>query len=811
MEIFHNLKSLQFRLTRKILFFWIKPTLISNSYKSLSLDDSASICYVLPFRSSIDLQVANEACRRSGLPEPISSLERFGESRSFFFLGHPEGKFGRKTLRQHSERMTRLFTKQNELHETTTNLEERKTKYLNIVPISIFWGHQPDREKSVFKLILSENWATTSGFKKILALVFHPKHILVKFGHPIDLFNIINSEEDRSRQIRKALRLTRVRFNQERQAIIGPDLSHRRTLINTILHSEGVRLAINKEVKVSGTAIGKVEKKAFGYAKEIASDQSYRVVRFFDLLLTWLWNRLYDGIEVNGIEEVRQLAQSHELVYTPCHRSHIDYLLLSYVLYHNGLTPPHIAAGKNLNLPLIGSLLRRAGAFYMRRSFQGDALYREVFDEYLHQMFIRGYSVEYFIEGGRSRTGRTLPPKTGMLSMTVRSFLKNTEKPIALLPVYLGYERVLESSSYQSELSGKRKRQESILDIFRVFSLFKHDFGRVTVNFGEPLALKQFMDITLPHRDGEGRLEINSACNDLAREIVTRINSHVAIKATNLVALALLSTDRQSITKTDLKNQIDLLRVLAQSGPFKGCTIVNDSADEIIEEATRIIGLTSVEHAFDTVISADPVQAISMTYNANNISHIFSLPSLICRLVRSHNQLALRDIEDYVSNLYPFFKAEMHLPWAEQDLTAIVKDLTDFLSELGVIEKDNLFRAPSPEKSAYNSLTRIANITSATIERFYIVIGLIQSQPDISQRELETAAAKTAAQLSAVYGINSPDFFEKSLFSSFVSALKSQEGSMQTAATKLEPLIAMAMNSDIRQNILQAVGHRADR
>ena len=200
-----------------------------------------------------------------------------------------------------------------------------------------------------------------------------------------------------------------------------------------------------------------------------------------------------------------------------------------------------------------------------------------------------------------------------------------------------------------------------------------------------------------------------------------------------------------------------------------------------------------------------------MTYNANNISHIFSLPSLICRLVRSRNQLELRDIEDYVSNLYPFLKAEMHLPWVEQDLTTIVKDLTDFLNELGVIEKDILIRAPSPENYAYNSLTRISNITSATIERFYIVIGLLQNQPDISQRELETAAAKTAAQLSAVYGINSPDFFEKSLFSSFVSALKNQEGSMHAAATKLEPVIAIAMNSDIRHNILQAVGHRADR
>jgi len=809
METLHKLKQLQFRLARKILFLWIKPTFINNSHESLLLDESDTVCYVLPFRSSTDLQVANEACRKASLPEPIEPIAEFEESRAFFFLGHSEGTFGRKTLRQQSARMARLFDKQQQFISGDNPDKAAQPRSLKVVPVSIFWGHQPDREKSVFKLILSENWVTTSGFKKFLAMLFHPKHILVKFGQPISLAEVIESEADKSRQVRKLLRLIRVHFNQERQAIIGPDLSHRRTLIDTILATDNVQRAIVKEVNVSGATLAKIESKALEYAEEIASDQSYRVVRFFDTLLTWLWNRLYNGIEVNGIEQIRQIAQSHELVYTPCHRSHIDYLLLSYVLYHNGLTPPHIAAGKNLNLPIIGLLLRKAGAFYMRRSFQGDALYREVFDEYLHQMFTRGYSVEYFIEGGRSRTGRTLPPRTGMLSMTVRSFMKNSSKPIALLPVYLGYERVLESATYQSELSGKHKRQESVFDVFRIFSVFKHDFGRVTVNFGHPLPLEQFLDQALPTWTTDNRPEINTACNQLAIELVTRINSHVAIKATNLVALALLSTDRQSITAIDLKDQVGLLRTIARESGFAGCSIIDDPVDEVIAQATRIIGLTQTEHPFGTIISADQKQAISMTYNANNIAHVYALPSLMCRYIRSRKELDIEDLKDHVRMLYPYIRSEMFLPWSEEALPPVVDQIINCLAELGVIQVSTTISAPAPESFSYNCLTQIANITSATIERFYIVLSLLQNQPDLSQRELESASAAIAAQLSVLYGINSPDFFEKSLFSSFVGTLKNSPSSLQNAAELLEPAIAITMNPDIRHNILQAVSRNS--
>ena len=118
-------------------------------------------------------------------------------------------------------------------------------------------------------------------------------------------------------------------------------------------------------------------------------------------------------------DELAKAAPGKGLVYLPNHRSHIDYLLLSYLVSAQGLAPPHIAAGANLNFPIVGPMLRRGGAFFLRRSFKGEPLYAAVFREYLHTMLAKGFPIAYFIEGGRSRSGRTLAPKGGLLGMTV--------------------------------------------------------------------------------------------------------------------------------------------------------------------------------------------------------------------------------------------------------------------------------------------------------------------------------------------------------------------------------------------------------
>ncbi|MBL4570982.1 MAG: 1-acyl-sn-glycerol-3-phosphate acyltransferase, partial [Alcanivorax sp.] len=209
-------------------------------------------------------------------------------------------------------------------------------------------------------------------------------------------------------------------------------------------------------------------KRALSYIDEIAANYNSTLIRVLDRFMAWMWNRIYNGIHVKGGDTIRRLAQQgHEVIYVPCHRSHMDYLLLSYVIYKEGLVPPHIAAGVNLNFFPVGGIFRRGGAFFIRRSFRGNKLYSSVFREYLCWLFQKGYPVEYFSEGGRSRTGRLLPPKTGMLAMTVQGMLRDQQRPVSLVPVYLGYEHIMEVATYLKELKGRDKEKESVFQILK--------------------------------------------------------------------------------------------------------------------------------------------------------------------------------------------------------------------------------------------------------------------------------------------------------------------------------------------------------
>ena len=149
-------------------------------------------------------------------------------------------------------------------------------------------------------------------------------------------------------------------------------------------------------------------------------------------------------------------------------------------------------------MPVVGPLLRRGGAFFLRRSFKGEPLYAAVFHEYLHLMIARGFPLEYFIEGGRSRSGRMLAPKAGILGMTIRSFLRGDARPLVFVPVYLGYEKLLEGRAFLDELQGKPKRGESLCGLLGAWRLLSASSAGSHVNFGEPLALAEFLDAPVP-------------------------------------------------------------------------------------------------------------------------------------------------------------------------------------------------------------------------------------------------------------------------------------------------------------------------
>lgn len=808
-SLLQKFRSLQFSTTRSILHSWIKPTILGCNANYLGITPEDQVCYVLYSRSIADLLVLDKACEQALLPRPIGAMADL-EARSFFFLGHSEGTLGRKTQREQSARMQRLFQ-----HQASNDFSVKPS--IKIVPVSLFWGHQPDKEKSIFKLILSENWTATSRLKKIFAGLLHPGHILVQFSKAIDLAELMAGECEKEKQKRKLLRLLRVHFTRQKQAIIGPDLSHRRTLINSIMTSTSVLEAIEHEIETEHKSKYEIEKIALSYAQEIAADQSYRIVRFFFVLLTWLWNKLYDGIDISHIETAKEMAKSHEIIYIPCHRSHIDYLLLSYVLYNNGLTPPHIAAGKNLNLPVVGPLLRRGGAFFMRRSFRDNPLYKTVFDEYLNLVFNRGYSIEYFIEGGRSRTGRTLSPKTGMLSMTMRSFQKNSAKPLVFLPVYFGYERILEAATYLGELSGQTKTDESIFDVFRIFKTFSHSFGKVSVNFGEPLVLSEFLDKHDSSWRNTEQLNVSTS-KILALDLVAGINEAVAITPVNLVATAILCTPRQTIESHRLERQVSLLQSLAKNCQLSDrMTVTNEEAPAIIDHAQKIAGFDRIAtESFGDVFQASVNTAISMTYYTNNTLHVFALYSLIARIVLTKTKCQITDAVTACSTLQPFLKAELFLRWPKEEISERCHHAIKIMSDLNLLTVESTeISAPCPTTDYYASLTDIAEIIEPTLERFFIVNALLSEEKQLSIEQLEYSAAGVAQHLSRLYGIHSPEFFEKSLFTRFILTLE-QEGYIKSqndyliANSQFENIKLTSeefLNNHVRYNVDQTIQH----
>jgi glycerol-3-phosphate O-acyltransferase len=349
-----------------------------------------------------------------------------------------------------------------------------------------------------------------------------------------------------------------VHFRRVRSAAIGPDLSHRRTVIDGVIRSLPVRAAIEEQARKNKISEHKAWKQARKHANEIAANYSYAFVRVASFALAWFWNKIYDGVELMHFREFQQLAPNYEIIYVPCHRSHMDYLLVSYFVYHNGLVPPHIAAGLNLNLPIVGRFVRKGGAFFLRRSFRSQKLYSAVFHEYLARILSNGTSLEFFIEGTRSRTGRLLQPKAGMLSMTVRSYLRSPVRPIMFQPIYVGYERLVEGKSYTAELSGQKKKSESLGDLFKVFGVLKQKYGKVHVSFAEPVFLDELLDQYEPQwRDdasgtGQRPVWLGALVDQLGQQIMTVTNEATHVNSINLLAVILLTTRKLAMGREEL-------------------------------------------------------------------------------------------------------------------------------------------------------------------------------------------------------------------------------------------------------------------
>jgi glycerol-3-phosphate O-acyltransferase len=774
MRLYQGLRSLILSLFRKILFLWVRTDVSGNT---LDLDPDKPVCYVLHFRSLSSRLVLEHEVIRARLPGASDTLPvQNGPSCSVCFLYKRIGGLFR------GRRQKLVAT--SEFSDLVQFGLESPEQDVQIVPVSLFWGRSPDKEKSLVKLLLSDTWSVAGRLQKFLIILLHGRNTYVQFGQPLSLQEVVAEYRDNEAKAnRKLARLLRTHFRRVRRAVLGPDLSHRRTLVAGLIRTQAVRDAIRETAEKDDISPEKARIKAYKYADEIAASMSIVTIRVMERLLSWLWNRLYKGIAINNIEVAREAAQDNAVVYVPCHRSHIDYLLLSYLLYRNGLMPPHIAAGINLNMPIVGPILRRGGAFFMRRSFRDNPLYAVVFNEYMHVMFTRGYSVEYFIEGGRSRTGRMLQPRAGMLSMTVRSFLRDPRKPIVFVPVYIGYEKVMEGRSYLGELRGKKKQKESVLGLAKTARKLRSSFGKVSVNFGEPIHLAGVLDDIHDNWRNEAYTSeyrpswLPDAVSELAGRVANNINAAVAVNPIGMAATALLGTERMAMDEGQLIRLMDQYANLLRAYPYADTVTLPEGSGRDWLAYCEGMGLVIRQpQKLGDIIALEGRNAILMTYYRNNIQHLFALPALIASLFENKDTLRREKIVFLASTAYPYLQSELFLKYPRENIEGVISQWIDVLIEQGLLHQLENDRIGRPEEGT-DAMLRVrvlARFIIQTLERYHIVLGILRKYGSgkLTAEELEEQSTLLAERMSILFGLNAPEFFDKTLFRNFITNMQ---------------------------------------
>ncbi len=647
---------------------------------------------------------------------------------------------------------------------------------VQLVPTHVFWGREPERQDSILKALFAEGWGIPGVLRQALRVLIHGRATLLRFGEPLSLRALMDGATDEPLALRRAARLLRVEFRRERERVVGPNLSHRYTLINSVIESEPVRKAIDAEAVRRSIDRDRAEAAARRAAWEIAANMSYGLIRAFELGLKLLWNRLYDGVLAHRMDELRAVAAGSTLVYLPCHRSHIDYLLLSFLIFQQGMPPPHVAAGANLNLPLVGSLLRRGGAFFLRRSFRDDPLYGAVFAEYLHAMINRGHSTEYFVEGGRSRTGRMLQPKAGLLAMTVESWQRTPGRSLVLVPVYIGYERLLEGDTYLAELSGRPKQKESLLGLVRSLRVLREHFGAVHVNIGEPLRIDEHLR---RHGIAPGvavdDAQLRPAISALALEVVRRINDAVVLNPVNLLSIALLGAPRHAMDARAREQALEMLQQLMRRAPYSARQVVADEPPAtMIADAERNGVIARITHPLGDVLHVPVAQAPLLAYFRNNVLHAFALPALLACALTQNERFEASRLRDLAQRMLPFLRAELFVSWTAESLPARVDDVVAAFGALGLVRGDlPLLSAPPVGTAGSVSLHALAQSMRQPLERYFIVLAVLgrQGSGATSARELEDLCYLLAQRMALLHEAPSPEFFDRSAFRALIDTL----------------------------------------
>ena len=814
-------------LGSKLLYLWIETKVEPADRASLDIDVERPVVYVLENRSWTNLLVLEAECRKHNLPAPLNRIASPALAKWYsVYTISPREPF--------KAWMTKKTKRSRMLRGIVETLNQNPEQNIQFVPVSIFWGKPVVKQNRWLPVLFSESWQPRGSFSKLLTILFHGHFTTVTFsevinyskGTVLDRPNLDANDSDDG-AIDALQETFSKRLSDVRTATIGPDSSHRTTLLRDLLTKPDVQAAIKQRSEDEGITEYKATDKARRYVLEIVANTTSITIQVMNRLLSYFWNKFYSGIEVNNAEVLQDLSKTHELVYVPCHRSHIDYLLLSYVIYYEGLAIPYIAAGKNLNMPVIGSILRGGGAFFIRRSFKDDQLYSSIMFEYVAELVSKGVAIEYFVEGGRSRTGRLLKPKPGMLSMTIRGFLKYRQKPVVFIPVYIGYEKLLETKAYQAELSGEDKKSETFINSVRSILSIRGNFGKVAANFGKPIFLDDVLDKEQPtwqgdvYDDADRPDWVRSSVGIISGEIASHINQAATVNAVTLISTVLLATPKQSMDESELLKMLAMYRdLIAASSYSDRLVITEETGPEQIARVEALKMLKRREHELGDILYLDAKHSVSLTYYRNNILHLMALPSVIACCFINKRSLPEKDIIQLLTMVYPFLQSELFLPWKQEELAGAIHKTLAAMCEQGLLERreaDASYSRRSFGTLKFAQITLLARVISPTLEVYYLTLALLarSGSKTIPKAELEKRCQLMAQRVAMIHEINSPDYSDKNLIANFIDSLihidyvkvyGTEDLAFSEVFQRSDKRIRLLLSRATRSNIMQMLG-----
>lgn len=757
-------------ILRPLLYLFVRSRASPDDFL---VDRTKSTLYVLRTRSLADWLVLDYHCRHLNLPRPNYDLKDLysGSKSTFVYLS----------------KVGLLFTKRGKsvrsALETIVDLASRHSNEVNIIPVSVFWGRDPGNEQTSWIKLFFLDTQHGGVWQKLCAILIHGRNVYCNYGRPIHLSDLLKEGHGVEQTTRKLNRSLRIFFHQQAVISLGPLLYERKQVLQAVCNGSKVRSAIEDLQTKKGISVEKSEKQALKYADEIASHMTHSAILVYEKFLHLLWSRLYRKVEISGEKYLQNLNSEQSVVYVPNHRSHMDYLLICYVLFNMGYMSPHTAAGINLNFFPVGFLMRRGGAFFMRRTFKGDRLYASVFSEYVHYLLTKGYPINFFPEGGRSRTGRLLSPKTGLYSMVMESQLRNKDRPVILVPISISYDKIVEGKTYEKELSGGPKESESILNLLENLKILKDSFGKVYVSVGAPLTLGDYLNEKLPEWRAMEEVKLNGlskTINDVANEVMVRINKATGLSPTSLLATIILACQNKAIPRDELSVAFHRFWGLLEKVDYGGAQIaeaINFSQE--LEQASKLLELKNFKNIAGDIIYIEQKSAVRLSYYRNSILHQLAVPSTIAQLFQSREVFSSFEIKQSLKAVYPWLKRELFLKWDITEIDNVATLYLDNMVEFGLLVRMNEheIRKPHYLEQAYTDLTILAQMISSQLYLYGIGVELLSEMSNLGSvnRELLEVSLKTLIERTAIMqGDNLVNLIIKEYLPGVYSELKDQ-------------------------------------